>query len=161
MPPSPKQLADMEERRDKVEAMMLARLRPTTIARQLGITRQTTYTDMQAVRGRWREKREHTGDRRLDEEIARLNALEKALWPAAMDGKWLAIDRCLKIHELRVALNGDQAPQRMVVSVITPQVLAEFMLQQGTEIAQLQQRAIAAGIELPALPVIPAEVIPG
>lgn len=37
-------------------------------------------------------------------EIERLDALQRALWPAALEGKWLAIDRCLAIMERRAHL---------------------------------------------------------
>ena len=39
-------------------------------------------------------------------ECERLDAMLRALWPAATAGKWLAIDRCLTIMERRARLLG-------------------------------------------------------
>jgi hypothetical protein len=37
-------------------------------------------------------------------EIERLDAMQRALWPKALSGSWLAVDRCLAIMERRSQL---------------------------------------------------------
>lgn len=49
-------------------------------------------------------------------ENQRLDALQAALWPAAMKGKWLAVDRVLRVMEQRAKLNGLNQPDQLVVS---------------------------------------------
>lgn len=39
-------------------------------------------------------------------ELERLDAMQRALWPSAMKGQWLAVDRCLAIMERRAQLLG-------------------------------------------------------
>lgn len=46
--------------------------------------------------------------RRLEAE--RLDAMQSALWPAALSGKWPAVDRCLAIMERRARLLGLDTP---------------------------------------------------
>lgn len=49
-------------------------------------------------------------------EVTRLDALLDALWDAALSGKWLAVDRVLKIMERRAALLGLDAPQKVDIT---------------------------------------------
>lgn len=71
-------------------------------------------------------------------EVERLDQMLMALWRDAMNGKWLAIDRCLKIMERRAVMLGLDAPQRRVVDVITHDAFAEAMEELNKEIAQLE-----------------------
>lgn len=45
-------------------------------------------------------------------ELERLDALHAALWPQALAGKWLAVDRVLSVMERRAKLLGLDAPTR-------------------------------------------------
>ncbi len=71
-------------------------------------------------------------------EVERLDAMLRALWPDAMAGKWLAIDRCLGIMDRRARLLGLDAPLRIEEHVITEDAvdaeirrLSEQLAEQG------------------------------
>ena len=46
-------------------------------------------------------------------ELERLDALHAALWPQAIAGKWLAVDRVLSVMERRAKLLGLDAPTKV------------------------------------------------
>lgn len=51
-------------------------------------------------------------------ELERLDALYRAMAPAALQGKWLAVDRCLAIMDRRAKLLGLDAPQKHAIEVV-------------------------------------------
>jgi hypothetical protein len=71
-------------------------------------------------------------------EVERLDAMLKALWPAAQAGKWLAVDRILAVMDRRARLLGLDAPQRRVVDVITHDAFAQAMRELEAEVADLE-----------------------
>lgn len=92
-------------------------------------------------------------------ELDRLDAMQHAIWPRVLDSEdsnqhW-AMDRALKIQDQRSRLMGLNKPVRQEVTVLTESTV-------DTAIAalkeQLAAQALAAGVELPALPAI-AEVL--
>lgn len=56
-------------------------------------------------------------------ELARLDTMLKALWPAVLQGKWLAIDRALAIMDRRARMLGLDAPLRQIVEVVTEEAI--------------------------------------
>jgi hypothetical protein len=71
-------------------------------------------------------------------ECERLDTLLRALWPAAISGKWLAIDRCLSIMDRRARLLGLDAPVRMKHDVITHDAFAQAVAELEAEIVELE-----------------------
>jgi len=118
-PPGAVTDAEREDRRRKVATLLLANRTQTEIAQLLGVSRQTVNYDVKAIRDEWRAERIEAYERYRAEDMKRLEALERALWPDAMQGKWLAIDRILAIISQRAKLLGTEAPQRSTVTVIT------------------------------------------
>lgn len=92
-------------------------------------------------------------------ECDRLDAMQAAIWARVLDDQdsnqhW-AMDRALKISDQRARLLGLNKPVRQEVTVLTESTV-------DTAIAalkeQLAAQALAAGVELPALPAV-AEVL--
>jgi hypothetical protein len=52
-------------------------------------------------------------------ELARLDSMWMAIWPKAVGGDLLAIDRCLRISERRTAISGADVPTKVRMPVIT------------------------------------------
>ena len=61
-------------------------------------------------------------------ELARLDALLRAVWPKAMRGELTAVDRVLKIMERRANLLGLDAPVRVNIGALVARAVAEFGL---------------------------------
>jgi len=72
--------------------------------------------------------------RRLESE--RLDALLRALWPAAMDGKGYAVERCLQIMDRRAKMLGLDAPSRSSVTVVTEDVVDAEIRRLEAELAR-------------------------
>ena len=81
-------------------------------------------------------------------QAARLDALWGAMWPRAMEGELGAVDRCLAIEMRRARLFGVDAPARRAVEVVTRDVWDRLMDELRGETAELEVRAIAAGIDI-------------
>jgi hypothetical protein len=64
----------------------------------------------------WREKESKDVETIVAVEIDRLDALHRAVWPDAMEGKLGAIDRCLAISKRRAELLGLDAPSKHQVT---------------------------------------------
>jgi hypothetical protein len=72
-------------------------------------------------------------------ECERLDAMLRALWPSAISGKWLAVDRCLAIMDRRAKLLGLDAPIRTRIDVITNDAFSEAMASLEAELADLEK----------------------
>lgn len=145
------------ERDAKAVELRRAGMTWDAIARTLG------YSDSGHAHGAFRRymanyPREAVEDLR-QLELDRLDAMQHAIWPRVLDATdsnqhW-AMDRALKIQDQRSRLMGLNKPVRQEVTVLTESTV-------DTAIAalkeQLAAQALAAGVELPALPAI-AEVL--
>lgn len=74
--------------------------------------------------------------RRLEAE--RLDALDRVLWPLALDGNLGAVARCLAIMARRAKLFGLDAPPRHAIEVLTTEALEAAMGRLERENAELE-----------------------
>ena len=128
--------ANMEARRERVAAMILAKTSYREIARIEGVALGTVHNDVTAIIGRWRERSAgHYADH-LAEEIAKCDWLERALMAKALNGNLDVTDRLLKVMDHRAKLLGLHAPTRAKVTVVTEdvidQAIAELERQLGS-----------------------------
>jgi hypothetical protein len=106
--------AAMEGRRTMVARGLLRRLSVRQIGMWLATLPEeerpadcsvaTIFRDAQEVRREWKRERMELLDALLDEDLARLNELERALWDQAVAGRESAVDRCLAIQRQRAEL---------------------------------------------------------
>lgn len=117
---TPKQIETIQKEAEAVK-LRLAGHTFDQIAQRLG------YSDRSGAAKAVRRAMQATIQEPTDElrriEVERLDALQRALWPAAESGKWLATDRVLTIMDRRARLLGLDAPQRRVVNVIVEDVI--------------------------------------
>jgi transcriptional regulator with XRE-family HTH domain len=150
---------ERENRRRKVASLMLAHWTQQQMAEALGVSRRTISDDVKAVRGEWKAERVEAYDRYRSEEIKRLEALERALWPQAMQGKWLAVDRVLNIIAQRSRLLGTEEPQKAIISVLTPELIERAITERQEKIGALMRAAQQSGIDLDDPPTIDAVLV--
>jgi len=101
------------ERQVQVSKLMLFHMTREQIARAVGVSRRTITTDVRAIRKAWAAERDGAYEQYKAETIQVLNALQAAMWPAAMAGKGYAVDRCLAIEVQRGRVLGLEAPVRV------------------------------------------------
>ena len=99
------------QRRVQVAALRLAHLSQPEIARQVGVALATVNADLQALRKEWAERRLTSYEEWLEEELAKLDRLERSLLPLAIQGKVTVVDRVLAIMDRRAKLLGLDAPE--------------------------------------------------
>ena len=102
--------AERDERRNKVATLLLGHTPTVVMAQILGADRGTIADDVKAIRLEWKQERAEAFDRYSAEELAKLEALERVVWPKAMEGNNWSIDRILAIMERRSRLIGLDAP---------------------------------------------------
>ena len=129
----------------QAEALRLRKAGKTfeQIAQALGYTNRGTAYQlvMQALKATIQEPADDL--RKLEAE--RLDALLDALWPTAIAGKWLAVDRCLAIMDRRAKLLGLDAPQRRIIETYTRDAFMEAMAELEGELADLDEKVAATG----------------
>lgn len=103
---------DAEERRVHVAEALLARRPLRRIARDLGVAVATVHKDVTRIRDEWSRARLANFDALVGEELTRLEAAERAIWPHVLDGKGWAVDRLLSIQERRAKYLGLDAPEQ-------------------------------------------------
>ena len=113
---TPQQQAENAEKQRQALELRKAGATFEQIARQLGYANAGgAYKIVQAA---LRDTVQQPADEVRQLELERLDAMLRALWPAAIQGKWLAVDRCLLIMDRRARLLGLDAPTRRIVEVI-------------------------------------------
>src|SRR5687768_1561567 len=95
---------------------MLGHTTVRQMALALHVASSTVQRDIQAIRQEWYEARQEAADLLISEDIARLVAAEKAIWPAVLRGDVLAVDRLLRIMERRAKLLGLDAPKKVDIT---------------------------------------------
>lgn len=97
---------DIDERRNRVAALMLKSLTTRQIEQQLGIGHGTVMRDIAAVRAEWQERRLTDVGTWVAEELKRLDVAMAAIWPHVQAGSTWHIDRMLSIMERRAKYLG-------------------------------------------------------
>lgn len=117
------QLDEIAARRTQVAALRLAHLTQREIASRLGVSVGTINADLQAIREEWAERRSTAYDDWVAEELAKLDRLERALLPLALQGQTTAADRVLSVMDRRARIVGLDKPQMHEHTVITRDAL--------------------------------------
>ncbi len=131
-----------EERREKVEKLLLMRFPIRRIAEEVGVSKTTVVKDIKYIKQVWREHHADAFNEYAAEELQKLLALEQALWEKAMSGHGYSVERILQIMDHRAKLIGLYAPAQSRVAVITEEVLDNAI---ASYTAQLEQLTIEAG----------------
>lgn len=75
-------------------------------------------------------------------EAQRIDALQRALWPKALNGDPWAVLRCKELMERRAALFGLDAPKRQTVEVISIDAVQDAINQLTTEMAKMDAQDV-------------------
>lgn len=126
----------MAERRQHVANLRLAHYTQQEIANELGLSVTTVCRDLQALRAEWQERRSMAFDGWVAEELAKLDALERAILPQALQGKPGAAERVLKIMDRRARMLGLDKPQQHEHTVITQDALDAEIARLEAELAE-------------------------
>lgn len=117
----------IEERRERVAALVLSGASYRQIAALLDVSRHTVGNDVAALRRAWREQYARDYDAIVSEEAAKLDALERKWFPVALSSSEDAAPATtllLRVFERRSRLMGLDAPTKvqasMTVSTTTP-----------------------------------------
>ena len=111
MPLSATQRVAVAERRTKAVRLAATGMDYTQIAKQLGYHDRSGA--FKAIRGALAAEQAEAVEELRMLELARLDALQRSCWDAALEGDIASIDRILKIVQARVRLLGlDQAKDK-------------------------------------------------
>jgi hypothetical protein len=113
---TPAKIVAVERQRQALE-LRLAGLTFEAIAQRIGYSNRSSAAD--AVTAALRATVQVPADDLRELECERLDSLLNAMWPKAVGGSHLAVDRCLAIMERRSRLLGLDAPLRVRQEVIT------------------------------------------
>lgn len=72
----------------------------------VGVSLGTVHSDLDVILARFRKDQLQAHSDMIILEVARLDAILRAIWPQAMEGKLKAVDRVLRIAERRAKLLG-------------------------------------------------------
>lgn len=108
----------VEERRSRVATMLLAHRSQREIAHHLGVHPSTVNRDIAAIRAEWAQRRATALDEWVAEELAKLDAVERAVMGKVLQGHTFSIDRLLAAMHHRARLLGLYAPEQL--EVLTP-----------------------------------------
>jgi hypothetical protein len=112
----------------------------TKIAKQLGYRNRSSAADA-VTRALARTTPKPLADEVRRLELERLDDLWRSMYPKAVQGDHLAVDRCLRIMARRAALLGLDAPQRVQQLVITDEQLLEAIERWNREAEVLEAAA--------------------
>ena len=105
---------EREDRRRKVAAILLSGVTDQVqIAKQLGVSQPTIHRDVKAIEERWREQAAADIAAAKGQDLQRIERLIAALWPDAINGKWLAVDRITALLSRKAAMLGYDAPKKV------------------------------------------------
>jgi hypothetical protein len=122
-PPTP---VERDERRRKVEYLLIAGTTTNQIAAVVRANRKTVLLDAKAIRAEWGKARVEAYDRYAAEELVRLNTLQHAVWSEAMAGNVKAVGMALRISDQRCRLLGLYAPLHVDVKEERVQSKSDF-----------------------------------
>jgi hypothetical protein len=135
MPATSRKHLEIEERRKKVAANMLAGLSSRDMEGPLGVSHGTIISDMKAIFKQLRDETVATTASAVDMQERRLNRALNAIWQRVLDGDLEAIAAFLRIEERRARLrcldgtvtanlniggNADAPPIRAQIVTVDP-----------------------------------------
>lgn len=123
---------EIEARRARVAKLRLAHRTQAEIAREVGCDASTVSRDLHWLRSEWSARARASIEEWVEEELAKLAAMERPLLDRAMaDGDGSAVDRVLRIMDRRAKLLGLDRPAAHEHTVISDSAL-------DAEIARLE-----------------------
>jgi hypothetical protein len=111
-----KKQIEMEERRKKVAANILAGLNYRDIAEALGVTIGTISRDFKVIIGRLQKEQTPIAEQIVSLEIRRLDRALNAIYEKVQSGDQNSIDTMLKIMNQRAKYLGLYAPDKQELS---------------------------------------------
>lgn len=138
---------EIAARRSTVAQLVIAHHSLRSIADDLGVNKSTIHRDIEALRIEWQKQRLAAMDQAAAEDLQRLSAIERTLWPFVQRGDLQALDRLLKVMERKAKLLGLDAPDRIehLLKSEAEKVAAELGLDVTEVLASAE--AILAGID--------------
>jgi len=124
-------------RREKVQELLLQGLTHRAIAAVVECSLATVSLDVSWIKRNWREKMAEQYDDMRAMELKKLDALEAALWPAAMAGKPHVVERVIAVMDHRAKMMGLYAPTTTRVPVITDDMLDALIAKKEAELLEL------------------------
>jgi hypothetical protein len=103
----------IEQRRTQVAALYLSKRSEREIARLLHVSRSTIRKDIAATKKAWRERATMDFQAIVDEEIAKMEGMERALIPVAFLGSHEAVGDLLKVMDRKAKLLGLDRPVKI------------------------------------------------
>jgi len=103
----------MEKRRIEVAKLVDGSATQREIADKLGISVGTVNNDIRALRKLWREQQVENVNGIMAEDLHRVSAAMKAIWPMVEAGSLKAIDRLIRLIAQRAAILGYEAAKEI------------------------------------------------
>jgi hypothetical protein len=136
--------AERDDRRRKVEYLLIAGTTINKMAAEVGVNRKTVLRDVKAVRTEWGRARVEAYDRYAAEELVRLAKLQEAVWTDAMAGNIKAVVVALRISDQRCRMLGLYAPLHLDVQDERLQSKSDFDREIKEHLARLDAADAAA-----------------
>ena len=95
---------------------MLAHKRPALIAMETGIPLDRVRQLSHDLRGFWKQRALENHEEWVQQELARLDAMERYIWHRVAKGELFAMDRALAIMERRAKLLGLDQPVKVDIT---------------------------------------------
>lgn len=108
---------EIEQRRVQVAALYLSKLSGRAIAKRLDVSHSTIRKDIEKIKEQWRGRAALDYQAVVDEELAKLDGLERALIPLAFQGHHNAVNDLLKLMDRKARLLGLDQPTRIEAKV--------------------------------------------
>lgn len=106
--------AELEVRRQKVAANLLAGLNYREMAGVLGVSIATIKKDVDIVMGRWQRDQADKVEEYVLLQIRRIDRAINAIWEGVSNGNVQEIDRLQRLIEQQMKLMGIQAPIKIL-----------------------------------------------
>jgi DNA-binding CsgD family transcriptional regulator len=110
---SPHEATSIEQRREHVAHLVLDGNTYREIADEVSVSLATIADDVQHVREQWRERYVSHYHEHAALELAKLDHVERRLWPQIEDGKLAAMETWIKLSRRRAQLLGLDRPERI------------------------------------------------
>lgn len=112
-------------RRARVSALILAGMTEREIAGALNVSLGTVNGDAQELRVQWRKQQLDNIDDALALDLTRIESLIKSVWAKAKQGNLGAMDRVIRMIELRKEIYDYQAPKDTGDKIYNPITIIE------------------------------------
>lgn len=123
-------------RRSRVAMLRLAHLTQAEIAQQVGVSVGTVNADLKIIRDEWADRAATAFEDWISEELAKMDRLERALLPQALQGQGAAAEKVLSIMDRRAKLLGLNKPDKVEHTHITRDLIEAEIERLEAELAR-------------------------